>query len=96
MKHLWILGIFVVALVVSVVLLRRDRLPDTIHFRGCDYIQPSGCTKPYARDLPLRRVGSVGTRPLYRPNHMPKGLDPVYLYLGSKSCLHAYDLSGGP
>jgi hypothetical protein len=53
-------------------------------------------TKPYARDLPLRRIGSIGTRPLYRPNHMPKSLVPVYLYVGSGGCLHAYGLSGGP
>jgi hypothetical protein len=95
-KHLWILGIFVVGVVVAVVVLRRNALPDTIHVGGRDYIQPTGCMRPYARDLPLRRIGSIGTRPLYRPNHMPKGLVPVYLYVRSGGCLHAYGLSGGP
>ena len=75
-------------------------MPDHVHVYSRDYIQPSGCTAPYKRDLPLTRVGSVhgiltGSKPIYRPNHMPRGLDPVYVYVRA-GCLRAYGLSGGP
>ena len=76
-------------------------MPDQFSWHGRDYMAPTGCTTPYARDRPLRQVGAVhgiltSSKPVYVGASMPKGLDPVYLYVRSGGCLHAYDLSGGP
>ena len=96
MKHLAVLAVFLVGVVAVVAIVRsRSGLPAQFSYHGRDYIDPSGCTKPYARDLPLRRVGSVRSEPIYLPHSMPRGLDPTYLYVRS-GCLRAYDLSGGP
>ncbi|HET7567615.1 MAG TPA: hypothetical protein VFJ91_06465 [Gaiellaceae bacterium] len=87
-------------------------LPDSVSYRGRDYIQPVCSSEAEARrrgDLPFRRVGSIagfltGRVPLLLPHSEldsltapPRSLRSTPVVLYARGhCLAAYGLSGGP
>ena len=83
------------------------RLPSTVHFRGRDYISPTGCLA--RQQTPLRggtaeRIGSVpmlfgSSLPILerRTRAAPANVPEVgIIVLRSPGCYVTYGLSGGP